>query len=92
MINQSCPLGCRPLACGRISTGLWKHVYWPVETCPQASGNTYTAKWTTRHRQLSDASSPVGQRVLTWGRRVLEAAEKSPDVGRKYRCNICVSH
>ena len=21
-----------------------------------------------------------------------EAAEKSPDVGRKYRCNICVSH
>ena len=26
------------------------------------------------------------QRVLTWGRRVPEAAEKSPDVGRRYRC------
>ena len=25
-------------------------------------------------------------RVLTWGRRVPEAAEKSPDVGRRYRC------
>ena len=24
--------------------------------------------------------------VLTWGRRVPEAAEKSPDVGRRYRC------
>ena len=33
-----------------------------------------------------------GRRVLTWGRRVPEAAEKSPDVGRRYRCNICVSH
>ena len=32
------------------------------------------------------------QRVLTWGRRVPEAAEKSPDVGRRYRCDICVSH
>ena len=32
------------------------------------------------------------ERVLTWGRRVPEAAEKSPDVGRRYRCNICVSH
>ena len=27
-----------------------------------------------------------GRRVLTWGRRVPEAAEKSPDVGRRYRC------
>ena len=26
------------------------------------------------------------QRVLTWGRRVPETAEKSPDVGRRYRC------
>ena len=26
------------------------------------------------------------ERVLTWGRRVPEAAEKSPDVGRRYRC------
>ena len=26
------------------------------------------------------------QRVLTWGRRVPEAAEKSSDVGRRYRC------
>ena len=26
------------------------------------------------------------QRVLTWGRHVLETAEKSPDVGRRYRC------
>ena len=41
----------------------------------------------------------LGERVLTWGRRNLtwgrrgdEAAEKSPDVGRRYRCNICVSH
>ena len=32
------------------------------------------------------------QRVLTWGRRVPEAAEKSPDVGRRYRYDICVSH
>ena len=28
----------------------------------------------------------IGGRILTWGRRVPEAAEKSPDVGRKYRC------
>ena len=28
----------------------------------------------------------IGGRVLTWGRRVPEAAEKSPDVGRRYRC------
>ena len=28
----------------------------------------------------------LGERVLTWGRRVHEAAEKSPDVGRRYRC------
>ena len=34
----------------------------------------------------------IGGRILTWGRRVPEAAEKSPDVGRRYRCNICVSH
>ena len=34
----------------------------------------------------------IGGRALTWGRRVPEAAEKSPDVGRRYRCNICVSH
>ena len=33
---------------------------WSVETCTQASGNTYTVKWTTRHRQLSDASSLAG--------------------------------
>ena len=36
--------------------------------------------------------SLIGGRILTWGRRVPEAAEKSPDVGRRYRCNICVSH
>ena len=30
--------------------------------------------------------SLIGGRILTWGRRVLEAAEKSPDVGRRYRC------
>ena len=34
----------------------------------------------------------IGGRILTWGRRVPEAAEKSHDVGRRYRCNICVSH
>ena len=28
----------------------------------------------------------IGGRILTWGRRVPEAAEKSPDVGRIYRC------
>ena len=28
----------------------------------------------------------IGGRILT------EAAEKSHDVGRRYRCNICVSH
>ena len=27
-----------PLASVHVSTGLWKHVYWPVETRPQASG------------------------------------------------------
>ena len=32
------------------------------------------------------AVSPGGGRSLTWGRRVPEAAEKSPDVGRRYRC------
>ena len=34
----------------------------------------------------------LGGRILTWGRRVPEAAEKSPDVGRRYRYDICVSH
>ena len=28
----------------------------------------------------------IGGRDNTWGRRVPEAAEKSPDVGRRYRC------
>ena len=28
----------------------------------------------------------LGGCIFTWGRRVLEAAEKSPDVGRRYRC------
>ena len=28
----------------------------------------------------------LGGGILTWGRRVPEAAEKSPDVGRRYRC------
>ena len=28
----------------------------------------------------------IGRRFLTWGRRVPEAAEKSPDVGRRNRC------
>ena len=27
-----------PLCRVRVSTGQWKHVYWPVETRPQASG------------------------------------------------------
>ena len=27
-----------PLASGRVSTGQWKHVYWPVYVFPQASG------------------------------------------------------
>ena len=34
----SLPISCRPLACVHVSTGLWKHVHRPVETCTQASG------------------------------------------------------
>ena len=35
----------------------------------------------------------LGHRAPSWQcRRGDEAAEKSPDVGRRYRCNICVSH
>jgi|GEM_PF-720604 len=35
----------------------------------------------------------LGHRTPSWQcRRVPEAAEKSHDVGRRYRCNICVSH
>ena len=35
----------------------------------------------------------LGYRTPSWQcRRGDEAAEKSPDVGRRYRCNICVSH
>ena len=37
----------RPLGCVRVSTGLWKCVHWPVETCTLASGNTSTGQWTT---------------------------------------------
>lgn len=32
------PVEMFPLASIHVSTGLWKHVYWPVETCTQASG------------------------------------------------------
>ena len=52
-INRSCSLARRPLASKHVSTGLWKHVYWPVETRTLASGNTYTAKWTTVERASS---------------------------------------
>ena len=38
-----CAFGCRPLACGRVSTGQWKHV-------TLASGNMYTGLWTTMER------------------------------------------
>ena len=40
------------------------------------------------HIPLPGATRPnlQGECVLTWGRRVPEAAEKSPDVGRRYRC------
>uniref|UniRef100_UPI00402914EA hypothetical protein n=1 Tax=Alloprevotella sp. TaxID=1872471 RepID=UPI00402914EA len=31
------PVEARPLTSGSTSTGQWKHVYWPVETRPQAS-------------------------------------------------------
>ena len=27
-----------PLACGHVSTGQWKHVYWPVDVFPLARG------------------------------------------------------
>ena len=37
----------RSLDSVRVSTGLWKCVHWPVETCPLASGNTSTGQWTT---------------------------------------------
>ena len=33
-----------------LSTGLWTCFYWPVYMFPQASGNTYTAMWTTTNR------------------------------------------
>ena len=54
----SCSLARRPLASIHVSTGLWKHVYWPVETRTLASGNTYTAKWTTVERASFNGSSP----------------------------------
>ena len=37
----------RSLDSVRVSTGLWKCVHWPVETCILASGNTSTGQWTT---------------------------------------------
>ena len=44
------------------------------------------------HPHLGGRVLTWGEHNLTWGRRVPEAAEKSPDVGRRYRCDICVSH
>ena len=36
--NQPCSLRCLSLGGIHVSTGQWKHVRWPVETFPQASG------------------------------------------------------
>ena len=36
------------------STGQWKHVHRPVETRPQASGNTSTGQWKHVHRPVDD--------------------------------------
>ena len=53
------------------STGLWTCFHWPVYMFLLASGRISTGQWKYVHCQVNDASSPVGQRVLTWGRRVL---------------------
>ena len=37
-VVKICTFGCRPLACGRVSTGQCTCFHRPVETRPQASG------------------------------------------------------
>ena len=44
----SCPLGCRPLACGNMYTGQWKHVHRPVETRILSSGRRVITSRRTR--------------------------------------------
>mgnify|MGYP007015064931 CR=1 FL=1 len=39
------------------STGLWKHVHWPVDMFPLARGNTYTDQWTITDQRLFDHPS-----------------------------------
>ena len=39
-VVRKCTFGCRPLACGRVSTG-------PVDVLPLACGLASTGQWTT---------------------------------------------
>ena len=39
------------------STGLWKHVHWPVYMFPLARGNMSTGQWTITDQRLFDHRS-----------------------------------
>ena len=39
------------------STGLWKHVHWPVDMFPLARGNMSTGQWTITDQRLFDNPS-----------------------------------
>ena len=76
------------------STGLWTCFHWPVYMFLLASGRISIGQWKHVHCQVNDASSPVGQRVLTWGRRVLASALPTwgsrPQVGNTYYSLSCI--
>ena len=57
--NQSCSISCRPLASVCVSTGLWKHVHWPVETRPQASGRQRNVHILTTEAHKIDSKASV---------------------------------
>ena len=57
--NQPCSLRCLSLGGIHVSTGQWKHVHWPVETRPQASGRQRNVHILTTEAHKIDSKASV---------------------------------
>lgn len=57
--NQPCSLRCLSLGGIHVSTGQWKHVRWPVETFPQASGRQRNVHILTTEAHKIDSKASV---------------------------------
>ena len=69
--NQPCSLRCLSLGGIHVSTGQWKHVRWPVETFPQASGRQRNEhRWTTEAHKL-DSKVSIFPTSLAWNKEKL---------------------